>query len=68
MEKLIEDIDRLLAMRRAAKDEDDKVVIDRAIMALIERHSQSTVHFPNFPSPAYKSPSWATPVMCKGQQ
>ena len=63
MEKLIEDLDRLLAMRRAAKDEEEKAVLDRAIIALIESSSPKSTPFPTPHTPPM--PLWtATPVVC----
>ncbi len=68
MEKLIEDIDLLLAMRRATKGEDEKAVIDRAIIALIAEKSRNSSPFYTPPSYIPPAPIWTTtPVLCKVQ-
>ena len=67
MKNLIEDIDRLLAMRRAAKDEEDKAALDRAIAALIETRSPKSATFPTPYTPP--APPWTLGrVMCECRQ
>ena len=67
-DKFIDDIERLLKLRREAKDPEEKAVIDRAIDALIadKLRNSSPVYTP--PSYIPPAPIWTTtPVWCKVQ-
>ena len=68
MENFINDIERLLKLRREATDPEEKAVIDRAIDALIAERSRSNYLVYNYPSCIPPAPIWSTtPVTCKIQ-
>ena len=66
MENFINDIERLLKLRRESTDTEEKAVIDRAIDALIAEKARNT--FPFYISSQHipPAPIWTTtPITCK---